>query len=484
MNLCPTRRLPTRPGVSLALPDQSRLSVVKSGQFVTSQAAQLPNGFWLTDLSYEEAQTINDRRKINRVIHSDGWLGARWRDILHDCGLSACPSVSEMIHLATMSERIIRLSVCAVTKSDHWIHSGQQLHHRRSFGRPSLALALADYWRPLLVPSTPKHSCLAENGMSLLLYGCRSRGVRHFEDNVIVKVMRPKFSYLQQLAEQDYPSGREWQEIECPHKGEPLSDETEATLVRLKKPVIVQGSFQSHKLMPPAWVHSWCQGLDPTWGRNWFTLPEVTLMRKVGHFFVTHIYAGQGFVRPHKNTVLNQLIQGVIAACGSERSARCAFSAGLAIENNLRALCIQRPTLRPLAAMQAIWIAVNDRLESVNAIEAAEAEGAKFLAAQGGSLTFAVENKREVISRVVSVLWQTGHHLPVGLARHLKKQDIDLKAQSNEFGGQEGDAMMAVASQLGLCGLVRRMDEIAGNGKSRQGKKLDQLEAALARFPS
>lgn len=483
MNSCPTRRLPTNPGISLIQADQTRISALKSGRYVTGPAKQLPNGFWLTDLPMAKAEQIRDARRINQIIHCDGWLGASWQEILNDYGACRQMNSSEAAELAKMSERIIRLSIQAITKTDYWQKSGQLISHRRSFGRPSLPFAMSDYLLHLLNLTRPRNSFLADNCEEILLFGALVHRPRRDRPRLVLKANQPKITYLRRLARQDYPRGKLWTEIKIPCRL-PMSEALMVNLRNLQRPVILCGTFQSHKITGPTWVHSWCRGKDPMWGRAWFTLLEIAQMREVGEFHLNHAFAGRCFMRPFEGTVLGRVTEGLVAACQSEQSAHSSYSAGLAAENLIRAACINAKFRRPPASMESAWIAAHDRIACLDGIKAAEAAGARFMSSHTGSIMVSVESNREAIVQVVNALWKAGYHLPVGRARQLRQHKLNFLACPCDFGGRQEDLTMAVASQLGLCEFVHRMDEIAGSGKARQGKKLKQFETALAQYLS
>ncbi len=479
-NKCPTRRLPTNPGVSLSLADGTRLSVAKTGRSVIVPAGDLPGGFWLTDMSYSEVCLLNNR-KINRIIHSDGWIGAPWRRIMRDCGLKTRVTRGDIQGLAEISERIIRLSVHAVTNTGYWINSGQRISDRRTFGRPSLAFGLSDYLRPLLGKPRPSNAALARLSTSLLLYGSGSRAAE-FGQGRIITAVKPRFTYLRWLAQQPAPGAGMWREIKLPGSSSPITDAMQAGFLNLRRPVILSGAFQPSELGGPAWSRGWLKGVDPSWGRSCFTLEEVICLRRAGLFHVDCAYAGPRRRRPAENTALGAVSAGLAAACGSSRSARCSWSAGRASENLIRAACGGFKRRLP-PAMEAVWIAAHDRIACLPAVEAAEAAGGVFLSSVAGAVTFGVKGAAADAARVADALWEQGLHLHAGTARRLKEEGVNLLTDAGRFGGRKEDLLMAAASQRGLCGLVRRMDQLTGGGKSGRNRRLDALEAVVERFP-
>ena len=133
--------------------------------------------------------------------------------------------------------------------------------------------------------------------------------------------------------------------------------------------------------------------------------------------------------------------------------------------------------------MESVWIAAHDRMQAIPAVEAVEAEGGAVLAAIAGSVTFAANDASAAV-RMADALWRRGMHLAPGCARRLRAAGVKPNADINEFGGTKSDRSIAVASQLGLCGLVRRLDELTGTGVAGRSRKLKELEAMLAGLPS
>ena len=481
MSKCLARRIPTNPGVSVIRHGNERVSATKTGKSMEGTAAELPAGFWLSDLSYNDLRQIDDRQ-VNRVIHSDGWIGRPWSQIMANNGVSYSTRADEVSELAKMSERTIRLAVHSLTETKFWQQTNQRVSDRRTFGRPSLAFGLADYFRPLLANTTPTAIHLVEPSRSMLLLGASGKK-NTSNDNVVVEVSTPKFSYLCRLANQTVPSGRVWQQIDLPEDNSPLTDGLLSNLQREGQHIAIEGYFHPYQFTMPTWVRSWLRGPDPSWGRHWFTLEEVNLLRRHGDFFVEGAFVcrPKHETRPEHST-LGQVVEGMIAACGGERQAHFSRSVGFAVENIIRALCGNFKSQRSPASMEAVWIAAYDRINSLPAIAAAEAAGGEFLESIAGTVRFSVRNKASAVKQVVDALWRLGFYLPVGIARVLHDHNLNLLADAAEFGGDKSDLPLAIASQHGIQNLVQRMDTVAGSGKVRQSKQLNQLVESLASF--
>ena len=108
--------------------------------------------------------------------------------------------------------------------------------------------------------------------------------------------------------------------------------------------------------------------------------------------------------------------------------------------------------------------------------------GGEVTAAVAGSVTVQVRGGAENAAAVAAALWREGLFLPAGTAAGLKKAGVTLLSDAEEFGGETADRTFAVASQLGLCGLIRKLDTVADGKVSRTKFNAIDLQAALARL--
>ncbi len=133
--------------------------------------------------------------------------------------------------------------------------------------------------------------------------------------------------------------------------------------------------------------------------------------------------------------------------------------------------------------MEAVWIAAYDRISVLEAIEAVEARGGIVVSAAAGAVSVQVEGNAHA-AEIADVLWKTGLHVQAGIARRLKAAGYSLLANPDQFGGAGKEQTLAVASQLGLCGLVRKLDGFTDGRPYSSRKKIDSLEEVLAKFQS
>ena len=481
LSSCPTRRLPANPGVSLGRVGGGRISATKFGAAITTGAAALPDGFWLTDLPYSDVRLI-DGRRINRIICSDGWIGIPLKRLIGEFGLPENCTAGQVQGLAEMAERIIRLSVQAVTRTEHWKNSGRRIGERRTFGRASLAIGLSDFVRPLLIRSRPADVTLAQPSRTLLRFGIGCREHTPAADSWMLTAYRPRFSYLRWLASQPVPGGRSWNRIAIQQPKAPLTDELRKQLDALGRPVSLSGEYQPHQLGGPFWIRSWLRGTDPGLTRNWFTLSEARALRRRGEIYLDEALCGPGWRKPTAATVLGACAKGLAAACGGAPAARNSWSAGLAAENLIRAVCGNFKQFKAPVSMETVWVAMHDRVAAIGPIEAAEAAGGEVTAAVAGSVTVQVRGEPESAAAVAAALWREGLFLPSGTAAGLKKAGVKLLSDAEEFGGKSEDRTFAVASQLGLCGLIRKLDAVAGDKVSRPSFNSNDLQSVLARL--
>ena len=472
--------MPTNPGVSLGRAGGGRISATKSGAVQTAEAAALPDGFWLTDLPYSDVRLMGDQH-INRIICSDGWIGAPWKRFKDEFGLPENCTAEQTKALAEMAERIIRLSVHAATRTEFWKRSGERIGDRRTFGRASLAIGLFDFIRPQLIRSRPRDLTLAQPSRTLLRYGIGSPGHKPAADSWMLTAHRPRFSYLRWLASQPAPGGHAWNRASIPRPKARLTDELEQHFDKTGRLVILSGEFQPCGLGGPSWMRSWLRGREPGLTRNWFTLSEAKTLRRCGDIFLDEALCGPKVRKAAAETALGACAKGLASACGGA-AARNSWSAGLAAENLIRTVCASLKQREAPVSMETVWVAMHDRVAAIGPIEAAEAAGGRVTAAVAGTVTVEAQGGAEHASAVAAALWRAGLHLPAGAAAELKRAGVTLLSDAGEFGGEKADRAFAVASQLGLCGLIRKLDAVADGKFSRNGINSGDLQSALARL--
>ena len=360
LNRCPTRRLPINPGVSLACAGGGRVSVTKSGAVKTGEAAALPDGFWLTDLPYSDVRLMSCRH-VNRIVCPDGWIGAPWNRLTDEFGLPEDCATGQVQGLAELAERIIRLSVHAVTRTEHWKSSGGRIGDRRTFGRASLATGLYDFIQPLLIRSRPRDLTLAQPSRTLLRYGIGSREHTAAADSWILTACRPRYSYLRWLASQPVPGGVTWNRISLQQPKALLTDGLQTRLDGLGRAVILSGEYQPRGLGGPFWMRSWLRGIDPGLTRNWFTLTEAQSLLRCGEIYLDEALCGPAWRKTAAETALGACAKGLAKACGGAAAARTSWSAGLAAENLIRAVCGNFKQFKAPVSMETVWVAMHDR---------------------------------------------------------------------------------------------------------------------------
>ncbi len=475
------QRPPLNPGVSLVTQDRMRLSVTRSGKSYLGPPHLFPGGFWLSDLPPADALRLTHGKR-DRIVHSDGWIGATWRQIRQDFGLTGQPTSGEIQLLAEISARVIRLTAYALNEFKSANGSGISRTESKLFSSASLAKGIGDIVWPVLRNSVPINSWLVQSSRHMHLFGMRMDTA--FDRHQYVFTLRyPPLTYLRQLARNPVPGHGPWNEIELPEAVTELNDSLQRRLLKLQRPVILRGMFQAHDLVSAAWVQSWLRGTDSSWGRSWFTLPELVGLRRAGTFFAAEAYAGPRRRQSLEKNLFARLARGLEQACRGRQGAACSWSANLTAENLTRAACSKsRRHSRP-TSMEAVWNAASDRIACLQAIAAIEAAGGDVRAAVAGTVTVGVNGECTDAAAVVDSVWQCGMHLSAGAARQLKLQGARLLTQADLYGGAQEDLLLAVASQLGLCGLVRRMDLIADKKHGRQSQ-IESLSAALSRLSS
>ena len=332
--------------------------------------------------------------------------------------------------------------------------------------------------------SRPRGLDLAQPSRALLRFGMGCRQHTPSAGSWILTAHRPRFSYLRWLASQPVPGGFTWSRISLQQPKAKLTDELEQQFDAIGRSVILSGEYQPFGFGGPFWMRSWLRGLEPGLTRNWFTLSEAKALRRCGEIVLDEALCGPKWRQTATETALGACAKGLASACGGTRAARNSWSAGLAAENLIRTVCGGIRKRNAPVSMESVWAAMHDRVAAIGPIEAAEAAGGEVTAAVAGSITVQAQGGPEQAAAVAAALWREGLYLPAGTVAGLKRAGVTLLSDAGEFGGKKADLTFAVASQLGLCGLVRKLDAVADSKGARTGFNSSNLQSVLARLQS
>ena len=454
----PARFLPEI-GICLSGPEGRAVAATRSRVIETDGQAwnSLPrNGIWLTDLSFGEL-TESWSGSLRGHARSDGWIGLEWRQILAEWGLRMPIERRQAPALAAMMSRVVALGISAVETLGCRRRTGVDSAELLVSRQQSLSSVLRVFIRGRLDSTRPVQLALHEASRDLHLFGTSGGSARGMDRRLAFTFVRARVAHVRMLAGSGTPAPGAWQRVELQDLPVMLSCELLGELEGLNRPVIVSGGFQPFTLLLPSWVRSWLAGYSGGFGRQSFILEEVRLLRSYGEFCIRDAFAGPGWRKPCASP-LTGFVAGLGLACGSARIARLSWSAGLAAENLFHALAGRPEELDRSFSFESSWVAAQDRIAAVPAIQAAEACGAALVRAQGSRLCLDVRDSREAILELIGSLWKLGWWPAGGLRGKL----VELVAGQGEFGGDSEDRSIAIVMRDGLDGIAGALDRLPG----------------------
>ncbi len=457
------RAAPVRflPEIGICLTGQEGRAVVATRSRAIETDGQawnsLPrNGIWLTDLPFGEL-TESWPGSLGGHVRSDGWIGLEWRQILAEWGLRMPIEGRQARALAAMMNRVVAMGISAAEtlgcRPRAEIDSAELLVSRQQ----SLSSVLRVFIRGRLESTRPVQLALHEASRDLHLFGISGVSARGLDRRLAFTFVRSRVAHASMLAGSGTPSPGAWQRVELQDPPVVLSCELLSELEGLNRPVIVSGGFQPFTLVLPSWVRSWLAGYSGGFGRQSFILEEVRLLRSYGEFCIRDAFVGPGWRQPSAS-LLTGFVAGLGSACGKARIARLSWSAGLAAENLFHALAGRPEEFDRSFSFESGWVAAQDRIAAVPAIQAAEACGAVLVRSQGSQLCLAVRDSREAILELIRSLWKLGWWPAGGLRGTL----AELVGGPGEFGGGSEDWSIAIVMRDGLDGIAGALDRLHG----------------------
>ena len=468
-------------GILLDTPDGRQVAATGS-RIVKSDGHNRPlpprNGIWLTNRSFTELQANWHDQPLDH-LKADGWIGPDWHRILMEWGLGMPLHEGSAKLLAELAGRVVRIGTRAASAMRSGSGAGPGCAGHAVFRHPSFASAIRSVISRRLEETRPIQTALHEASRDLHLFGTVGSPTQGQGRNLTLTFVRCRFGWISMLAGNCVPSPGLWRRVELSGPPQPLDDQLFGELAALRLPVIVLAGFRPFTLVLPAWARCWVAGIPGSCGRRSFVLEEVHLLRKHGEFFVREAFAGPGW-QPVADSVLRRLMVELTKACGGKNIAELSWSAGLAAENLLLAVAAPPDGDRCSCPLEAGWLAAQDRIAAVPALQAVDACGAVLVCAKGGTLSVRVHESREAVLELIQGLWRHGWWPAGGMRGGLAA----IARGPAEFGGSDEERAIAVAMQYGPEGLAGRLDRLTDlrprARRARAGELLLELDRLVA----
>ena len=464
-------------GILLDAPDGRQVAATRS-RILKSEGHDHPipprNGIWLTNRPFIELPADGHDQPLDH-IKADGWIGPEWHQILMEWGLSMPLREGSAQVLAELAGRVVRIGILAA--SGMRSHSGSGPAGRAVFRHPSFSSAIRSMIGRNLEETRSRQTALHEVSRDLHLFGTVGSPTRDASRNLTLTFVRSRFGWICMLAGNCVPLPGLWRQVELSGPPQMLGERLLGELAALRRPVIVLADFRPFTLVLPAWARCWVAGHPGSCGRRSFVLEEVHLLRNHGEFLVREAFAGPGW-RPVADSLLRRLSVELAKVCGGRNIATLSWSAGLAAENLLLAAAAPPDGRRCACPLEAGWLAAQDRIAAVPAMQEANACGAALICARGGTLSVRIHESREAVLRLIRSLWRLGWWPAGGLRGGL----ASIARDPGEFGGGGEERAIAVAMQHGPEGVAGRLDRLADLRSGNRGARARELRLELDRL--
>lgn len=439
--------------------------------------ASLPDAAWLTNLPYSEARTLDLEAKGGSV-RADGWLGPHWRKICAEWDLTDSAAVENAEILSCLATRVVSIAQEALAASDSARNPAFRENLRNLHRRPSLATGIRRAFAARIRSTALQEQLASDAARSLHQSGIRirTRASSSSPPEISFHAHFPRFEFAEALASKPVPQPGPWQAVKLTSPGSPLSKDTLDALADLGRPVFAAGEFQPNSEPAPLWLRP-----PPPGGgrpRTAFTLEEARILIRHGEFRVREAFAGPAW--SGNGSLLRECIQLLADACGGRLTARTSWSAGLAAENLVRAVCVRQHGDRNPCSMESAWAASRERIAMSGAIEAAERAGGRVAAASAGTLDIHAPGEPGCLSDIAAALCSEGVHLPADAAKELRRLGATLP-DAREFQGTDEARLVEASAALGGRGLRWRLDEALGvPARLRRAATLDAMSGLRA----
>lgn len=466
-------------GILLDVPDGRQVAATRS-RILKPDGRDRPipprNGIWLTNRPFTELQTDWHEQPLDH-LKADGWIGPKWHQILMEWGLSMPLREGSAQRLAELAGRVVRIGTRAASAMRSGSGSRPVPAGQAVFRHASFPLAIRSVIARRLEATRPIQAALHEVSRDLHLFGTVGSPTQGRGRNLTLTFVRSRFGWISMLAGNCVPSPGLWRQVELSEPPQMLGDRLFSELAALRRPVIVLAGFRPYTLVLPAWVRCWVAGHPGSCGRRSFVLEEVNLLRRHGEFFVREAFAGPGW-QPVAGSLLRRLLVELAKVCGGKNIAALSWSAGLAAENLLLAAAAPPAGDHCSSPLEAVWLAAQDRIASVPAIQAVDACGAALIGTRGGTLHVRVHESRDAVLELIQSLWRLGWWPAGGMRGGL----ASIARGPAEFSGGGEERAIAVAMQYGPEGLAGRLDRLTDLRPGARRAQAGELRLELDRL--
>lgn len=473
-------RAPHVPEVSILLdaPDGRQVAATRS-RILKSEGRNRPipprNGIWLTNRPFIELPADVHDLPLDH-IKADGWIGPEWHQILMEWGLGMPLREGSAQLLAELAGRVVRMGTLAASGIRQCSGPGLVPAGQVVFRHPSLSSAIRSMIDRRLDETRPRQAALHEVSLDLHLFGTAGPPTRDPSRNLTLTFVRSRYGWMCKLSRNCVPLPGPWRQVELSEPPQMLDERLLGELAALGRPVIVVADFRPFTLVLPAWARFWVAGNPGSCGRRSFVLEEVHHLRNHGEFLVREAFAGPGW-RPVADSLLRRLSVELAKVCGGRDIATLSWSAGLASENLLLAAAALPAGHRCACPLESGWLAAQDRIAALPAMQAADACGAALIGARCGTFSVRIRESREAVLKLIRGMWRLGWWPAGGLRGGL----ASIARDPGEFGGSEERAI-AVAMQHGPEGAAGRFDRLTDLRSAARRAKAAELRPELDRL--
>lgn len=403
------------------------------------------------------------------------WFKPDLGEMLEDWAADRVSRLRKAELLAKAVDRVMRLSYEAVrTYADLSLTKEQAL-----FSMIERSGSLATGFR-LALSAEMERDLSAERKLAAASYSAMKFGAFVLEDStlqedeVLVRLRRPRFAYAERVLSKPVPATGKWQQAKL-DDADLLTPDHVRGLRELGRPVLITARAQAIKGAEDPLLATWTVPNGPGFVRKTFTLEEVVEMSGSYRFETPMIMVGPGW----KPATAAGLLEAVEAACGLDHLAHASWSAGVVAENVLcgamRNGRAPRGKTEGVTNPESVWIGAHDRIAMRPLIEQLSGFGMTLMGGYAGGVRFKAPQDPEMLSAVINAAWEIGLHAQMGLVRRVREMGGEVIADRSLYGGDPARIIGPLLSQSGRVGSLWKIDEIVELSPERRAAAFVQL---------
>lgn len=415
---------------------------------------------WVVGLGYNEVRPIEASQSRGDIrLRGEDWLKPNLHESIAEWGMEGHSRRQRAAMLASLCERIMKISFEAVLKHANTTPNREQIVITSMERSPSLANAFRNAMGAAIDKANPSDKKISGRISDAMKFGAFAVRETRIDDGEMSLVLRvPRLVHALNVLKRPVPSAGKWKKAQLDEKL--LSPQTIRDLHELDRPAIISAKVTPKPGLENVFLSSWTVPSGIGYSRISYTLEEATEMLGEYDFIEPHVLVGPGW----RESTGGQLLASLIETSGGGAFAHSSWSIGVVAENillgSMRSARTRTRGEENVISPESVWTAAYDRVSMFPVVQRMEDYGVTVLSGYAGGIRIKMIEDPEMAASVTRGAWDNGLHLQMQTAIKLRNMGIDIASEQESYGGDAAGMLYASMCQKGRQNAFWNIDKI------------------------